>query len=208
MPKDMKRTRDFCTVFLTAFLLLGSGCAFAQQRVGWANWCYADSDLFWSNVYQSDSVGIDALTKQTVDYLTSRSYIMNIKSEPGRVTAEVTGLMIDHRKYKSEEGALTRAVRDGKWFGRIVYEVKENRYRVTFSGVSVDLGTKGAAIAGGGQNGAVAAGRSSANIKTASEMFVTTDETGWKERDDLFLFHQYLLKELEIKKHVVARGDF
>jgi hypothetical protein len=192
---------------LTLPLLFAAIMSFGQAKkptLSWANWTYQDRELFWSNVYKTDSLGVDALTKRAAMYLKSRSYITNIQSEPGLVTADILGMIIDYKKYKLPDTYIKRHIRDGKWYGRIMYELKGNRYRVTFSGVAVDLGSVGAAVATQG----VAVGTSFANLQSASEIFISKDETEFLDKENIFTFHQFLLYDLELKRSIVARGDF
>lgn len=194
----------------TAFLPLAlcSCLCFGQQAkpelMSWANWMYQDHELYWSTVYRTDSIGVDALTKRTQLYLRSRSYVINIEVEPGLVTADIVGMMIDYKKYKLPETFVDRYIRDGKWYGRVLYELKDNRYRVTFSGVAVDMGTIG--IAAATKN--IGVGVSQANLQAATEIFISSNESEILKKNEIFVFNQFLFYELELKRSIVARGDF
>lgn len=196
----------FRRVFPAIFLVIWNvaGAQPNKPTVAWANWVYQDRELFWSNVYKTDSIGVEALTKRANMYLRSRSYIRNIQSELGLVTADIAGLVIDYKKYKLPDTYIKRHIRDGKWYGRVMYELKGNRYRVTVTGAAVDLGTVGAAVAS--QNVAVAS--SNTILLMASEIFISKDELEVVDKEQLFTFHQFLLFDLELKRSVVARGTF
>lgn len=124
------------------FVLLFFGiCSGYAQTTTYGNFKLVDQELFYQKVFHGDSLSAEKL----VAFYQTLSHVKNVQSKSGEeVTFDVIDLVVDYKKFKFSQMATPSIIQTGRYSGAVTIQVKEDRYRVTFSSIKVkgDLGYK------------------------------------------------------------------
>jgi hypothetical protein len=125
---------------LFCFLLLLVPCFSQAQTIQYGSFKIMDAEVVYQKVFNQDSITVEKL----VQFLKSLPTIANVQAGDGTVTAELTYLTVDFKKFKVPQTSVPAIIQTGKFNGKLSFDVKAGKYRATLRGIQMkgDTGKK------------------------------------------------------------------
>jgi len=121
------------------FLLL-IPCTLQAQITQFGSFKILESEVIYQKVFNQDSVTVDKM----VEFLKTVPTISNIQAGDGTVTADLTFLTVDYKKFKVPQGSVPAIIQTGKFNGKLSFDMKPGKYRASLRSIQMkgDTGTK------------------------------------------------------------------
>jgi hypothetical protein len=122
------------------YLLLLIPCALLAQTKEYGDFKIETTEIVYQKTQPQDSITIEKLT----EFLETVPGVSNIQRSGGAVTADLTDLTVDFKKFKFAQVNTPPIIQTGKYSGKITMAVKEGKYRTTVNALTVkgDIGYK------------------------------------------------------------------
>ena len=119
--------------YLIVFLLLLPVVTVAQATYG--NWSIENANAVFVKVYEveDDSASIAETLKA---YLLNLGYVKNIEVLDSRIYANLEGYQVDYKRQGFGDLSAPFIFSSGLWRGRIIAQVKENKYRIQITDIA------------------------------------------------------------------------
>lgn len=117
---------------------VSTGCK--AQAPSYGDFKIVETQLIYQKVFDHDSASVDVLK----EFLASQPEFSNVQSGDGTVTADVTDLAVDYKKFHFTQVATPPIIQTGRFSGKMVAEIKPGKYRVTLQSLTMkgDIGYK------------------------------------------------------------------
>lgn len=121
-------------------LLLSLPYSMLGQTTQYGSFKIMETEIIYQKVFNQDSITADKL----VEFLKTLPTVANIQSSNGTVTADLVYLAVDFKKFKFAQVSVPPIIQTGKFNGKLAFEIKPGKYRVTLRGIQLkgDMGYK------------------------------------------------------------------
>lgn len=122
------------------YLLLLIPCALLAQTKEYGDFKIETTEIIYQKTQPQDSITVEKLA----EFLKTVPGVSNVQLSGGAVTADLTDLTVDFKKFKFAQVNTPPIIQTGKYSGKIAMAVKENKYRTTVNSLTVkgDIGYK------------------------------------------------------------------
>ncbi len=122
------------------YFLLLIPCSLLAQTTQYGSFKILETEIIYQKVFNQDSITADKL----VAFLKTVPTIGNIQVGDGTVTADLVYLAVDFKKFKFAQVSVPPIIQTGKFNGKLTFEIKPAKYRVTLRGIQMkgDMGYK------------------------------------------------------------------
>ncbi len=186
---------------ITVLLMFAGLSCWAQSSLfsntikSYANWEIVDKEAVWAYVFPSKIKNKTTLEEAVVVFLKQNPTIQNVVMKNTEITADITNLKIDYKKYGGSSRYTSQAFVNGIWSGKLVIEIVDGSYEAIVSKMAFDVEHKGLNSGDGimGANG----GRGSWTSSVLNK-----DHQAFKEgkKVDIELFNKALMDIFDLKK--------
>lgn len=125
-------------------MFVGLSC-FAQSSLfsntvkSYANWEIVNKEAVWQYVFPSKIKSKVALEEAVIAFLKQNTSIQNIVVKNTEITADISKLKIDYKKYGGSSSYTSQAFVNGLWSGKLLIEIVDGSYDAIVSNMSFDV---------------------------------------------------------------------
>lgn len=126
--------KNLCILlFLNPVVILAQATEYGSFKID-------ETEIIYQKVF--DATGITA--EKLAEFLGTVPELKNVSIAEGSVTADLTDLTVDYKKFKFSQVGTPPIIQTGRYSGKMVADVKENKYRITIRSFTVkgDIGYK------------------------------------------------------------------
>jgi hypothetical protein len=122
------------------YLLVLIPCALFAQTAEYGSFKILNTEIIYQKVFTQDSVTNEKLTA----FLKTVPNVSNVNLSGDVITADLTDLTVDYKKFQFTQVATPPIIQTGKFSGKIRVEGKPGKYRVIVTGMQLrgDTGYK------------------------------------------------------------------
>lgn len=112
----------------------------AAQSTEYGNFKIVNTEIIYQKVFTADSITSD----KVAEFLLTLQNVSNVSNNDGDVTADLTDLVVDYKKFQFTQVATPPIIQTGQFTGKISAAAKDGRYRITVKSIQMkgDMGYK------------------------------------------------------------------
>jgi hypothetical protein len=124
---------------LLFLFLLCPVIAFAQA-LEYGSFKIEETEIVYQKIFNADGITAEKL----VEFFNTVPELKNAAIADGSVTADLTELTVDYKKFKFSQVGTPPIIQTGRYSGKVVADVKDGRYRITIRSFQMkgDIGYK------------------------------------------------------------------
>lgn len=125
---------------ISLLLIFAMPFVLVAQSMEYGNFKIVETELIYQKVFHQDSITADKL----MEFLKSAPGVTNVESVDGKVTADLTELIVDYKKFQFSQVSVPAIIQTGRYSGKLTADVKPGKYRVTLKSIQMtgDIGYK------------------------------------------------------------------
>lgn len=110
------------------------------QSTEYGNFKIVNTEIIYQKVFPTDSMTGDKLAQ----FLLTVPNVSNVSNNDGEVSADLTDLTVDYKKFQFSQVATPPIIQTGKFSGKITGAAKDGKYRITVKSIQMkgDMGYK------------------------------------------------------------------
>lgn len=116
---------------ILCFVLCIPSLVQAQQTTSYGAFKIDNVEIIYQKVLTHDS----ATTEKLVEYFKTVPQVSNVQTNNGTITADLTDLTVDYRKFQFAQVNTPPIIQTGKFSGKVKIESKANKYRVSVTSI-------------------------------------------------------------------------
>jgi hypothetical protein len=122
------------------FLLALIPCALLAQTADYGDFKILNTEIIYQKVFTQDSITTEKMAK----FLKTVPNVSNVNVAGDIITADLTDLTVDYKKFKFDQVAVPPIIQTGKYSGKLRVEGKPGKYRVILTSIQMkgDIGYK------------------------------------------------------------------
>src|SRR5262245_3824648 len=109
------------------FLFLMSPVMVFAQLTEYGSFKIVETEIIYQKVFFQDSISTDKL----MEFMKSVPELRNVSAANGAVTADLTEMVVDYKKFQFAQVAVPPIIQTGRYNGKVTADVKDGKYRVT-----------------------------------------------------------------------------
>lgn len=118
------------TLFIALFIF---SMDLSAQSTEYLDWKIVNTEIIYQKVFAADSITAEKLA----EFLKTAPNISNVEIKNGAVTADMSDLMVDYKKFQFTQVATPPIIQTGKFSGKVTGDAKDGKYRVTVKSIQV-----------------------------------------------------------------------
>lgn len=124
---------------LLLVLLVSPLFTFAQTTE-YGSFKIVDTEIVYQKIFFADSI----TTEKLAEFLKTVPELKNVSQSGGTVTADLSDLVVDYKKFQFSQVAVPPIIQTGRYSGKVAGEAKDGKYRITVTSIQMkgDIGYK------------------------------------------------------------------
>ncbi len=123
----------------TLFLLI-TPLLVVAQTTEYGSFKIVDTEIVYQKIFFADSI----TTEKLAEFLKTVPELKNVSQSGGTVTADLSDLVVDYKKFQFSQVAVPPIIQTGRYSGKVAGEAKDGKYRITVTSIQMkgDIGYK------------------------------------------------------------------
>jgi hypothetical protein len=129
-----------CNRLLLMVVLVFGVFIVKAQTLSYGNFKLGDQEIIYQKVFSQEAITAELLTA----FYSALPYVSNVNSTEKGIEFEVNDITVDFKKFQFKPLDTPSIIQTGKYSGKVVIDVKDGKYRVTFQSLELtgDIGYK------------------------------------------------------------------
>jgi len=119
--------------FICPFMVLAQATEYGSFKI-------VETEIIYQKIFFQDSITAEKLA----EFMKSVPELKNVSIADGTVTADLSDLVVDYKKFQFSQVAVPPIIQTGRYSGKVTGEAKDGKYRITLKSIQMkgDIGYK------------------------------------------------------------------